>query len=203
MLETTISSRSKKCWSCGGVKKLSSFRRRQRSRDGRDDRCAKCALVYEARYREKNREKIRAYQRTFHKEHARERDARVKKWLVENKQRRKDWDKKNAQHHRELYRTWYKKNSQRVVARKAIRRAMKLKATPPWVRIDDFITIYEQCKSLSKRTGKNFQVDHIWPLKGDNFCGLHVPWNLQILTSELNQSKKNKRPDAPELAFVN
>lgn len=51
---------------------------------------------------------------------------------------------------------------------------------------------YNDARKISKETGIPHEVDHIEPLHGKNSCGLHVPWNLQIISRADNQSKSNK-----------
>ena len=90
---------------------------------------------------------------------------------------------------------WNKKNSSKANNKTAKRRATKHCATPPWLTKDHLTEIYEMYKQatyLSKTTGVPHQVDHIVPLKGRTVSGLHVPWNLQILTKLENISKSNK-----------
>ena len=79
---------------------------------------------------------------------------------------------------------------------KARRRKHRL-ATPTWLTEEQFRSIreiYEQAITLSRATGVPYAVDHIIPLQHEDVCGLHVPWNLQILTRTENALKSNKLP---------
>ena len=123
------------------------------------------------------------------------------------KQRRKeDWQNSKA-YYQEKNRAYYAKpeaKAKRKVYRQenaallnhhtAIRHAQKLQATPPWLTDEDkaeIRAIYAECRRLQEETGIAHNVDHIHPLQGKTVCGLHVPWNLQVLTRSDNCAKHN------------
>jgi 5-methylcytosine-specific restriction endonuclease McrA len=60
--------------------------------------------------------------------------------------------------------------------------------------IDEMVGFYAQAKKLTRETGVNHEVDHIYPLQGKDCSGLHVPWNLQVLTKQQNTTKNNRTP---------
>ena len=57
--------------------------------------------------------------------------------------------------------------------------------------------LYLQAMALTKITGEKYVVDHIIPLINPIVCGLHVPWNLRVITQEENLKKSNKILDTP------
>lgn len=77
----------------------------------------------------------------------------------------------------------------------SVRRRKHRKATPSWITTDQKLAmrqLYLQAQSLTKITGERYVVDHIVPLINEEVCGLHVPWNLRVITQEENLKKSNK-----------
>ncbi len=73
----------------------------------------------------------------------------------------------------------------------ARRRAMKRNAMPRWANRKEIKEFFRVATELTKTTGIKHHVDHIIPLVHPMVCGLHVPYNLQILTAEENLKKSN------------
>ena len=110
-------------------------------------------------------------------------NGKTKKWRSENKQ-------KNA----ELQKRYRIKNPDKGRERVRRRQAAKLHATPNWLsekHISAMVQFYIEARRTTLETGVKHEVDHIIPLISDVVCGLHVPWNLQILTTVENRSKSN------------
>ena len=90
---------------------------------------------------------------------------------------------------------WERSNPAKVVAKANRGRSAKLGATPKWLtsiqkaQIQQF---YDIAVARETQTGIRYTVDHVHPLRGANFSGLHVPWNLQIMSHSANSSKANK-----------
>lgn len=65
-------------------------------------------------------------------------------------------------------------------------------AWPEWCKTDPrFKHIYAECRRRRGR-GEKVSVDHIVPIMSKVVCGLHVPWNLQIITEKEQNIKSNK-----------
>ena len=82
----------------------------------------------------------------------------------------------------------------------SLRRRRFRDATPKWLTDTQKMEIrlkYRLAIELSRATGERHAVDHIIPLHGESVCGLHVPWNLQVLTQKDNLTKYNRMVDTP------
>ncbi len=89
---------------------------------------------------------------------------------------------------------WFADNPGASAFYSANHRANQRRATPAWVDRDELFKFYEKAALLTIETGITHEVDHIYPLDHPLCCGLHVPWNLQILTLAANRKKANRLP---------
>jgi hypothetical protein len=106
----------------------------------------------------------------------------------------------NLNSNRQKYKQeWYHKNKERLAPihlHNCRKRQSQVKiATPKWLTKEQenaILDVYKKAKELEKKDGIKRHVDHIIPLQGKTVCGLHVSWNLEVLTSKENISKGNK-----------
>ena len=99
---------------------------------------------------------------------------------------------------RRLRKEWRDRNPDRRNAQTSLRKRRHREATPPWVTYtqkQEMKSLYLIAQRMTKTTGERYVVDHIVPLISDNVCGLHVPWNLRVITQEENLKKSNKLVD--------
>ena len=145
-------------------------------------------------------------------------------WAVDN-ERRKEKPKTDAA--KAAGKRYYEKNRPAVIARAAarpaeekrrnraeykdrnvdvvradtsVRKRRHREATPRWLTPSERLQmreLYVQARKMTELTRERYVVDHIVPLRGEEVCGLHVPWNLRVITQEENLKKSNKHVDTP------
>jgi 5-methylcytosine-specific restriction endonuclease McrA len=123
------------------------------------------------------------------------------------KDRKSDWYQANrdavidraktrpAEKLREYRNAWKENNILQVRADTKARRRKHREATPPWLtrkQKTEIRQLYQIAIIMTKTTGEQYVVDHIVPLRSPDVCGLHVPWNLRVITQEANLKKSNK-----------
>ena len=203
----------KTCSKCKIEKEEINFSKQSRNR-GLKTSCKDCDKVALKVYCIKNNAKLRSNRKEYYienKVHIKEkthsyrdktkveRSSKNKIWYQENKQEVKYITNKYRKNNKEkisiLNKGWRKQNRDKCNASYAKYRAIKLQATPKWLTEDHFKEIqlfYTKSIKLTKDTGIQYHVDHIIPLQSKMVCGLHVPWNLSVITKEQNLKKGNK-----------
>lgn len=152
--------------------------------------CKDCRVpreVYHANYREQNKEKIALSN---------------KEWNVKNreivKKRRAEFYIENRDKFREKGKLHYQNNKATYLYYSKLRKLAQKQRTPKWLNKEQkkqILWFYKESKRLKDETGLVHHVDHMIPLCGKNVCGLHVPWNLQVLEGKENLEKSNKLLD--------
>ena len=101
-------------------------------------------------------------------------------------------------YHREAHKAWALRNPAKVIANANKRRSDFDLRIPSWLTSDDWQrmdAVYREAQSLSKTTGVDHHVDHIFPLRGKTVSGLHVPTNLRAIPWHENLQKSCRFPD--------
>ena len=205
----------KTCNKCGETKPLFEFHKRKGVKDGHKGRCKACCKEYAAAWYQANKERVKEYSASYYQAnrdrrnkamiaHYQANKERYKEmhaaWREANKERYKEinaaWYAANKERHKETTEAWRKKNKGAVNATAAKRRAAKKQATPAWADLEEIKQIYNKAAEMNKYcielgTDIRYHVDHVIPLQNDKVSGLHVPENLQIITSEENLRKNN------------
>jgi len=103
---------------------------------------------------------------------------------------------------RRLHREKYKaQNPELYKALTSVRKRRHKNATPKWITAEQKLAMremYLQAQKITKITGERYVVDHIIPLISPEVCGLHVPWNLRVITQDENLKKSNKLLDTQQ-----
>ena len=154
---------TKVCKTCNQGLPLTSFHKAKQGKFGVRSSCKDCELSKQSVRR--NCDEIKAKVSVYNKSYPK--------------------DKKSA-----AQKAWAKNNYDRVLSYNASRRQLSKRATFSGYE-KEIAEFYWLARDLKAITGEDYHVDHIVPLRGKNICGLHVPWNLQVLPSDLNLSKGN------------
>jgi antitoxin component HigA of HigAB toxin-antitoxin module len=173
----------KKCCKCKFEKSFEEFSKNKTRKDGYQTKCKSCVK----KYQKENKDKKSEYDKQYYKENKDKKCEQNKQYREGNKDKISEYNKQ-----------YNKENKDKMNALWSKRRAKKLQATPSWLTVEHLKSIerfYTISKEMGLISGVKYHVDHIIPLQGETVCGLHVPWNLQVIEASENLSKQNKLLD--------
>jgi hypothetical protein len=163
----------KRCPCCFLEKDVTAFGKNKSKKDGLATECKECKRSMDRNYAARHREEARK---------------KASDWYYANLERAKA-------NRKIISKKWQQENPDKNCAKAAKYRSKKLQATPSWLTPEDYKQIeveYSLAQWASEVMKEEFHVDHIVPLQGKNVCGLHVPWNLQVIPAVANLKKGNK-----------
>lgn len=170
------------CAGCKETKELSAFPKNKNRKDGLHSYCKPCHNCKGAVSAKKNRPTRLMWERQYE---ALNKDKRkAQKALTEQKTHTKAYRK-----------VWKQKNKDKMRSYCMNYHTAKLQRVPKWLsesQLNEIMQFYKDAEYLTHYTKTPFEVDHIVPLQGKLVSGLHVPWNLQILTESENCKKGNR-----------
>jgi hypothetical protein len=141
--------------------------------------CLECSKAFCSGYRKENFKKIAQYN-TANK--------------IKLTQQKTSWKEKNSEKAVVARKKWCKNNPTKLVFNSVRRKLAKIQRMPAWLNSGQLVEmegVYDYCSAL-RRAGLDYHVDHVVPLRGKIVSGLHVPWNLQVISGADNVRKGNR-----------
>lgn len=161
------------CSCCKDSKPTANFTKDSKRKDKLSPYCKEC---------HKAKRQASDYSKTYYQSNKAVCHDRLLSWQRENRDKTRAWCRKYYENNRQQEIT-------RSIHKRQVRDGRSIQLTPQ--QEQDIRDFYWLSKDLSAVSGEAYHVDHIIPLQGKNVCGLHVPWNLQILPADINLSKGN------------
>jgi hypothetical protein len=187
------------CVTCKAKKPLSEFYKRKDSPDGYRNDCKLCRRSVSSKNyyvdQELGRQKRRDYYAKKKAENPNLSAEIYARYRESSLALAKQYYQDHIEERRAKQRLWSKTN--RGIAN-ALSKRYKLKkanATPLWLtpkQLYNMQCTYKVAAQLSETSSQKWHVDHIVPIRGKDVCGLHVPWNLQVLPAKMNMQKGNR-----------
>lgn len=153
--------------------------RAKKYREKNKERCRE----QKSEYRNKNKDRINRYIRNWYKNLSEEKKLKIK-------EKRKKW----ATGNREKINNYNHK-----------RRSSKINRTPKWFcEFDEFVVqeATELCHMREFYTNIKWEVDHMYPLVGEEISGLHIGINIQVIPRTLNRQKSNNLKYFEPFSFI-
>jgi len=197
----------KECKICTKIYDFSRFYINRANSDGLDKNCRECErarrrnnylkhkdreIAYAKKWNEKNPGLARKMSENWRKNNLPRRAATQREWARKNKHKVKISADKTTKKKKEADLALFKGT---VAFKQSIQCAKKRNILPKWItkaHLNEIKAIYIKAARISQETNTPHDVDHIIPIHGKIVTGLHVPWNLQILTHKENAAKSNK-----------
>lgn len=189
----------KVCVVCEATKSLSEFYKRKDSPDGYRNDCKECRKGTSSKNHYANHERNKEQKRLAHAEKVAENPNFYVEQYAKTKDKSLAYSKasyeKFAEDRKAKQRLWSKTNRGTANALAKKYKLKKANATPKWLTESQLLHIkckYQLAAMLNIHGVEKWHVDHIVPIRGQDVCGLHVPWNLRVIPAKENMTKGNK-----------
>lgn len=174
-----------RCTKCGGVKAAHLFGREKRKTSGLKSACKECEKLASRKWRQGNPEASVQQAYTW-------KALNPEKHAEISKKATKKWRSKNTDLYQATRNRWLKEHPGYFCQYRERRGNAPERA--PWCTWTEILRIYDQGKRLSRHTGEEIHIDHIFPLVSQHVSGLNCPANLRPVPARVNRAKHNKLP---------